>query len=300
MRINFVRMFVCVLLAMSLLPLIACHAADTLIIDQPTPPGDVAPVNSNPKSGLPATPYRPHEGSFDAPDTGTPDISNEESAEFAQAYKKAGTPKIVVYLNRALSVDVKEWSSNARFSVRYSGSETKSDANGVKHKEARGEAAGAIETKVSDPQGPPTEQKWVWELEDAIMEPLRKGGAILVDRAVIIRSTALKEGATGYENTSGKFLEMAALKDYANILIQVEISRQPDERLGYIFRTKAVDIRSGTILASANSSEWKKTRALKGAYSASSDGYVADSLPDPAVLGKWLSRDIMAALAKSL
>ncbi|MCP4645949.1 MAG: hypothetical protein GY851_36225, partial [bacterium] len=86
----------------------------------------------------------------------------------------------------------------------------------------------------------------------------------------------------------------------ADILVEVSVSDFRDPKRGYIYRLRAFDIHSGTVLISTNSSTWPLSRRTKGEWVASSEGYVRLDYPEAVKVGGWLATDLMAGLSKQL
>lgn len=265
---------------------------ETIIIDRPTPSGDVQP----PREVTPVQPYRP---SPPADLSGTETVANQTAiaSSFRKAYAQKGNPRIALYVNRALSDDPREWQSNSRTTVGYGETQTKSGANGTSKTTTSGGVSVSQEVRIDDTGSRPVDQAWAWQLEDAVRAPLLNAGVQIIDREIILRLAAASEGHTAHEDLALKRLEMDALKGKADILAQIVISPSPDPKLGYIYRTEAYDVDSGRVITSTSSANWPASRRVKGVWVATQTGYEKTGMPDPQELGKFLAMDLMAGLS---
>ena len=268
---------------------------DELIIDRPTPPGEV-PSAEEP---VVAQPYRPDPGPAPSPGADGGGISVILPG-FSSAYERAKRPRIAVYVNRTLSGEVQEWTSTRRESVGYGETVRKEEGGKTSTTTTTGGAAASTQTRTGNGQGKFIEQKWAWRLEDAIQAPLLDAGARLVDRDLIMRLAAAATPHTAYEDLAVKTIEMEALKGHADILAEVEISLTPDGRRGYLYRLRACDIDSGQVLVSKSSASWPRSRRTTGEYVATTEGYQKTAYPNPEQVGAWLAQDLMEGLAQQL
>jgi len=272
----------------------------SVILDEVTPPGEIEPPPAQVHSETQVRPYRPEPGVSGLGETTvhSRDPKSPHSA-FETAYRKANQPRIALYVNRALSDDVREWVSGSRLKVGYV--QTSTTHNGQRTTtETVGTATASTQTRSHDGAGRERTDHWIWRLEDAISQPFLDVGARLVDRAMIVRLASAQRGHNPHEDEPVKLIEMLGLKDAADILVEIEISACPDDRLGYVFRIRAVDITSGTVLTSTTSASWDRNGRVSGQWLATSEGYERKGLPKPEVVGYRLAEDIMNGLTSAL
>ncbi|MCL4217526.1 MAG: hypothetical protein KJ052_11055 [Candidatus Hydrogenedentes bacterium] len=264
-----------------------------VIADEPTPPGTVAP----PQPQVIARPYRP-----DSIMSGTSDFELERQrreaahAAFKSAYKASGNPRIVAYFNRELSDDVQEWTSQSRVKVGYGEATTTESSGGATSTTVTsGGVAASVETRTPSDEGLPVAETWQWRLEDAFVQSIAGAGAVIVDRTLIMRSTAASQPQTAYGDLAVKQIEMQALEGKADILAEIVISRQPDVDYGYLFRSRAYDIKTGAILVSTSSATW--LLGPSGVSTSDPDVYV---LPNPEIIGQRLADELIVELGQKI
>jgi len=264
-------------------------------LDRPTPPGEMEPAAS-PPSGASVQPYRPIPADYVA-SRSTTDVPDDVREAFRAAYVRAKNPRVAVYVNRQLSDDVREWSSDRRAKVGYI--ETRTTAEGSS--QTVGTATASVE-RHDDGAGRPREDHWTWRVEDGVLQPLLNSGVRVVDRAVMLRLTALDHEPAPGSEAPVKKIETNALLGYADILVEVLISSRKDDKMGYVFRLEATRVNDGSIIARCSSATWEPRRRLatKGEWQATDDGFERRDLPNPETVGAWLAEDLMDRLSKAL
>lgn len=271
------------------MPVVLTGCVTKVVHEETTPAGSVPPAQVAPDTRSPLGRSSPataigrssrssgHE-SPGKPGTGigrSLDGHGEVVDRFAAAYRTAGAPRIAVFLNRELSADVREWQSDGRLVVSGSGS-LRAEAATVSG--ARASAPGTSATSVggegtmvegeSDGQGAsiaaqqfqheklrraPAEE-WMWEFEEGFLGPFVQANANMVDRATIMRLSADYDAVDDKHNpASVKKVEIEALKDRAEIYVELLVTSSSESPYGYVFRCVAKDIQTGIILANITS-----------------------------------------------
>lgn len=315
-------------LALALLAVGLGGCAGQKYVEQPTPPGQVAPpVAPVPaqayRPAAPAQPYRPSSdgGGVALAGTGagaegevTPLMSEAVVDTFAGAYRRTGSPRMAVLLNRALSDEVREWRTAERGVLSVSGDVTE---------RVETPTAAGTETRTTTFQGPggvsaykqrhvedrgrraPADEGWMWAFEDGFLGAFLDAGARMVDRATIMRLAAADSGRQGsaHDPIAVKKIEMDALRGKADLFIEILIRRAPGSKLGYDFKASAKEVETGLILGNVSTRGWdygpkqprQKVIATDTGYEfvdETDDG----ELPDVGVV----SRDVALALMQSL
>ena len=179
-------------------------------------------------------------------------------SSFSTAYRQAGAPRMAVYFNRELSDEVREWVPGSHHKVAASHSQSAS-YNSLNHGAAsvQGTASATIESQSRHYVGdsgkrPDMYESWHWQFEDAITNVLLNGGANVVDRAVIFRQMARQAPQTaGMDGSMSSTLnEMSALDKYADVLIEMKVTRSATE-FGYDFRAVAKNVDTGQVVGTA-------------------------------------------------
>ncbi len=172
---------------------------------------------------------------------------------FQKAYDASGKPRIAVFLNRALSDEVRDWAMDDGW-VFYAETTGKGGWRGEGYYVEPVDESGAR---------PSPREYWMWAFEDGFIEPFTETGAKLIDRATILRLTAAQE--QGKQGTlrplAPKKVETNALVGYADIFIEVLISTDPKSLFGHVFKATAKEVKTGRLLANVTSVSWERDAA---------------------------------------
>lgn len=200
--------------------------------------------------------------------------SNQGGLEsFHRIYRSRQRPRMAVYLNRELSAQVRQWVGTVERQVvessRSGGSKStivagavspegpttgmasSTTSTGGKSTESTTSWREAATSDVAGAREGP-EERWMWAFEEGFTQALLSEKVRVVDRSLILRLTAAKKGETG----SLPRLEMEALKEHAEILVELLITVDPEAPLGYSFRASAKDLRTGELLVNGTLMEW--------------------------------------------
>lgn len=233
-------------------------------------------------------------------------------AAFRSAYARGGSPRMAIYFNRELSDEVREWipGDHTRAEVTMKESvRAYGHASGAGHAgmSAESSASYTAETRSKRAVGmtglrDDPRESWKWEFEDAITAAFLEANANVVDRAVIFRQTARQSPqSAGFEgNISTSLNEMSALQKYADVLVEMKVSRSPRSHFGYVFRATAKHVRTGRILGSAyiDGSD-ERARLVTYRYVASERGYTRRPVADGMGVNE-VSRELAVKLMRSL
>lgn len=241
--------------------------------------------------------------------------------EFKSAYRAIGRARLVIYLNRQLSDDVREW--NVVLGITRAGSEatartTPEGAAELTERESSGEMQ--LHTgPAPDGSRPSPRETWMWEFEHGFMKPFLETRCKLIDRATILRLTAsdaVRPGAE-YASPATKRIEIEALRGHADVFIELLVTRSAGSPHGYEFRATAKEVAKGQILADVTSLGRENRRTVRvtdHGYEMVPDrsrppatevlvtdhGYeVVDNLPTVAEASRELALHLMQELAYS-
>lgn len=173
-------------------------------------------------------------------------------ANFAQAYAKAGRPKLALYWNRQLSEALSDWYSDVRVVNR-------SDSNSTMSGEFNLNQSGStqntmeIQRRTQDPRRGMTSESFEWEFQDAFLAPFLEAGAIVVDRGAMMRFTGADMPTAGE-----KTIEVRGLQGKADYLLEILVSPNWKSTTGYELRARILDIKTGAIVAMVNSKNLKE------------------------------------------
>ncbi len=184
-----------------------------------------------------------------------------DAQAFQNRYQQAGSPRVVLYLNRELSDRVDEWDSSERVVTSFEGV-----AMGRRQTEPTdGNISLSVQTRqaTNTTHEYPEDTSWRWAFEQTMQSTLLEQGVTLVDRKLMLRQTALQqpENKTN-ELTSTKRLEAEALQAKADILVEVVVLKGA-EAGSYQLKATAYNVKQSTVIA-----------ALTTAYRLGTDGEI--------------------------
>jgi len=234
------------------------------------------------------------------PPRATPGQQNMAAVSaFRAAYARKKSPRMVVFWNRqltdSLSTSYEAWSrvslADGRFSDRtdyYDG--TTSVSGRAAELEVR---SGRTASTADGARGVGLPERADWRAAQGFNRTMLQGGARLIDRTLIMRSTALRSA----NRDDAQSIEMSALTGKADLL--VEVLQTPDESApsGYTFRVDVKDIRSGTLLATVVT-QGVPAPSGPGRWVAGPNGYQRERPLPPTVdqVGARVAAEVMQAL----
>lgn len=251
----------------------------------------------------------------------TEEVYAASIAGFKESYAVQGYPRIAVYFNRALSDEVREWMTARReivtgkgenVTVGQGGGATVVTDDGIvvtPGAEIKAEGAEDTERGVSTYEQRHMEQQmredpreqWKWRFEDSFLQPFLKAGAKTVDRATILRLVAATSGKQGdpYSLNTIKKVEMDALAQYADIYVELLVTRDATSPTGYAFRALAKGTKDGIIVGSVakGGRDYRYDKAYE-AY-ATSSGYTLTK-GSPALILEGVSEELAIDLMNSM
>lgn len=251
------------------------------------PPQGVQPADSLPGETAMITEARDDDEAIDV---------DAAVAAFTTAYAARQSPRIMVYFNRELSAEVQEWVASERIAIEgqsrtTKGGETTDRAGGV-----------TISHQVANSDGGRVGpgERWMWEFEQAVAELLLDARVNLIDRAVVMRRQAASgQEMLGNAQTSSRTLEMQALDQYADLLLEVWVVRAADSPVGYEFRAQVKDLKDGRLVTTVTTYGEGTGKEPRRVYVASATGYQAyEELPTVTDAAQALTATLMESLTK--
>ncbi len=164
---------------------------------------------------------------------------------FRTAYARRGKPRIAIFWNREFSDTMREWYGSDRIVI----GERSRERQGDKRTSRSGETTIEYQTRVPDAGRYQPSEGWQWEFEDGFMAAMFEAGAVLIDRATIVRMT----GAQADEDASAAAIEAQALRKMTDLFVEVLVAPSSRTTVGYELRAVVKDVRTGQILANVNS-----------------------------------------------
>lgn len=202
-------------------------------------------------------------------------------ARYANAYQKAGKPRVAVFWNRDFS---DRTHANARVVQRTQGSihdnstvtrtygegastRQRTRAGGFEVSSSQGtefDAAAQRRTSLSESE--------LWQVETEFTKRLIDGGTRVIDRAAIVRTTAPTSGRDA-ASADPQALETTALVGKADLLLEVLLTADSSAPLGWAFRSNLKDIKTGRVLSSGYYLGVPKVVAEPARYEARAGGF---------------------------
>lgn len=229
---------------------------------------------------------------------------------FRDAYGNMGSPRLAVFWNRVFSDGLRDMAAGHRivvdaYSAKTSGStdkthsERETDRMVIKEEFSLGD----------DARASPVTEIGEFRFQAGYLQPLIGEGANVIDRATIMRITdaerQLKDSAVPIDDR--QLIETAALREHADLLIQIALSPSMESKTGVFFNVSVLEVQTGRIRASffhdgafpvqksPSVTSWK---AVKGGYiQVTEEQETAEPVIDLEQMGRILSEETMIALA---
>lgn len=222
--------------------------------------------------------------------------------EFAAAYAGQDSPRMIVYFNRELSEEVREWVSSDRVAIEGQRRERGTGPDGDTSSEATGGVAISRQMAAADGGRFGPGERWMWEFEQAISEMMLDADVALIDRALVMRRQAAStdDDTLGNPSRSVRTIEMQALEGYADLLVEVWVARSPESPIGYEFRAQVKDVEDGRLVATVTTfGEGLPMAGGRQSVVATSRGYeIVDEVPTVSDAATELGVAVMESLSR--
>ena len=262
-------------------------------LESETPPGQVPPPPAERRTAdaLPG-----ETGMMARPETEARVDVDAAVRAFATAYAAQGAPRVMVYFNRELSAEVEEWVSSERVVIEGQSREVK---NGERTDRAGGVAISQQYANSDGGRFGPGE-RWMWEFEQAVAEMLLDARVNLIDRAVVMRrQAAAGDEMLGDAQTSARTLEMQALDQYADLLLELWVVSSDESDVGYELRAQVKNLDDGRLVTTVTTWGEGLGGEPRRVYAATSTGYQAyEELPTVEDAAKALTVELMESLSR--
>jgi len=234
------------------------------------------------------------------PPAGAGQVNAASASAFRSAYARHKSPRMVIFWNRqltdSLSTSYEDWS---RYTLeegrtvdrtRYDDGSTTVAGRSLEAEYRSGRTA----TAADGARSAGLAERADWRAAQGFNRTMLSGGARLIDRTLIVRSTAL---AKGVDRSDAQSVEMSALIGKADLL--VEVLQTPDDGApsGFTFKVDVKDIRSGTLLATVVT-QGNPPSAGPGRFVAGANGYQRARPLPPSIdqVGARVATEVMQAL----
>jgi hypothetical protein len=235
-------------------------------------------------------------------------------SDFQKAYASVKQPRLVVFWNKSFGDEVQTaYQDSVRLSNRIqSGSSEFSETTATRFGAARitereGSAEQTIDAssgtvRLRGPErdsglGEPVE----WRVETGFQDPLLSGGAKLIDRAAIIRTS--KDGKAAGERANVQAIETAAIEGKADVILEVLMSADGQSPTGYSYRVDAKDVKTGLVITRFVTQAMPPMAPPQKRYFANDTGFTSAmteaSLPTAEEVGRQLGAETMINLSRA-
>lgn len=239
---------------------------------------------------------------LNAPPRGNPAAQSSAMATsaFRAAYARKKSPRMVIFWNRqltdSLSTSYEEWSRYTLTDGRMSDKTLYDDGSTtVAGRAVEAELrSGRTATTADGARTTGLAERADWKAAQGFNRTMLAGGARLIDRTLIMRSTALNKGV---DRGDAQSVEMSALTGKADLLVEVLQTPDASAPSGYTFRVDVKDIRSGTLLATVVTQGIPPSNG-PGRWVAGPSGYQRERPLPPSVdqVGARVATEVMQAL----
>lgn len=207
-------------------------------------------------------------------------------SDFRPAYRRAGSPRIVIFWNRHFDDEV---ASRYRTTTEY---EEHNDGNGnIYGRSSTGDE------RVTSKRRDLVEEPVDWEMEGAFNSAMSGAGARLIDRTSIMRTQGQADGAQERANVQG--IETRAVTGKADITVEILSTSDGRSAEGITYRIVAKDVRNAEVLADFTTNGRPATPRM--GLVAGPDGYERAKPPEPGPddYGRQLAVELMQALTRN-
>ena len=214
-----------------------------------------------------------------------PEQASVAASNFSSAYRRAGNPRIVIFWNRAFDDEV---ASTYRTTTEW---EQHNDGDGNSY----GRSSTGDERKTSK-RPDLVDEPVDWDMEGAFNSTMSSAGALLVDRASIMRTEGAADGAEERAKVQG--IETRAVTGKADITVDILSTFDSRKKDGITYRITARDVRNASILADFTTSGRPPTPSM--GLVVGPDGFerATPQEPGPEDFGQQLAVELMQALSR--
>ncbi|WP_296717386.1 hypothetical protein [Erythrobacter sp.] len=230
-----------------------------------------------------------------------PNMRAAQETRSADDYRRAGSPRIVVFWNRELSDRI----ANDYDTVLTDRGETAVDTAAEVSRNGRYAEGALVTTRdrevrlgrrevEDDRRDSLLDESREWELLEAFQSRLQSNGLVLVDRSLAVRAIAAAEGGPADKQTA----EMRGIAGLADLMMTLTQTGAPDAPLGIRFKITVTDLDSGQIVTTLVAEGEGPPRG-PGRFVAGANGFEREQPPalDAAQAGANLASDLMMRLA---
>ena len=172
---------------------------------------------------------------------------------FRTAYRRAGSPRLAVFWNRVFSDGLRDMEAGNRIVIESSSARASGGADKTYSERQADRVVIKAESRAGDgSRASPVTEIGEFRFQAGYLQPLIREGVSVIDRAAIMRITdadrRLRDSAVPLDDR--QLVETAALKDHADLLIQIALSPSAESKTGAFFHVNILEVETGRIRAS--------------------------------------------------
>lgn len=179
----------------------------------------------------------------------TPSAATREA--FRRAYRRAGSPRLAVFWNRAFDDHLRETEAAGKVVVERNLAARNEKSGKPSTTREKEKWTISVENRRNSSRPQPLSEIATFKFQSGFLQPLMEAGAKVIDRAAIMRLTearrALDDPAGGV--TDQRLVETVALMDRADLLIRIALSPSDKSPTGAFFDVSILEVKSGRIVA---------------------------------------------------
>ncbi len=171
--------------------------------------------------------------------------SQRVRAGFREAYSRIGAPRMAVFWDRQFSDRLRDMRLEGRVVLQ-------TDRTGTEHEYSRRSVSMGIRKPVFvDAEKSVLTEIEISRFQAGYLQPLIEEGVRVIDRAAIMRlSDAIRRlDGSAMQVDDRQLIETDALRNHADLLIQIALSPSGDSRTGVFFHVSIVEVNTGRIRA---------------------------------------------------
>ena len=226
---------------------------------------------------------------------------------FRRFYKQAGSPRLAVFWNRALDDRLREMEAESRVVFARTTARRTDDGGKLSASTAEDKLSVSLEARKDPARTSPLSEASGLRFQSGFLEPFLEAGARMIDRNVILRLTGASRALADPSRPvrDRQLIEVLALKDHADLLIQIMPTPSDEPDSGAVFHVSVIEIKSGRILGSfvRDATPAKETKTSRK-WKAVRGGFVeVEETETPKVdlerLGRMLASQTMVVLSRT-
>ncbi|MCY4440424.1 MAG: hypothetical protein OXE53_09490 [Deltaproteobacteria bacterium] len=233
-----------------------------------------------------------------------PSVSVREA--FRRFYQQAGSPRLAVFWNRRLDDRLREMEAESRVVFARTTAGRKDDGGTLSASTSEEKLSVSLEARRDSAPTSPLSEASGLRFQSGFLRPFLEQGARMIDRNMILRLTGTSRALADSSRPvrDRQLIEVLALKDHADFLIQIMPAPSDESGSGAVFHVSIIEIKSGRILGSFVQDATLAVERTSRTWKAVRGGFVeVEETETPRVdldrMGRMLASRAMAVLSRT-